>query len=164
MIKASEGGGGKGIRKAESAEDFPVLFRQVSSSFGALFHISLGNCVCLVVGHQMIFISITVSETSRTLSGTGILLGCGLKQMCMFSATSPWFGLIRTHFLGCSILWIHVTLNDFGDTGLEYLSVCDYIYVCRKRGHFVNFSSLGIFNISRWLTFVLGMNRVFTDL
>ncbi|GAB1290027.1 Acetyl-CoA carboxylase 2 [Apodemus speciosus] len=28
MIKASEGGGGKGIRKAESAEDFPMLFRQ----------------------------------------------------------------------------------------------------------------------------------------
>lgn len=32
MIKASEGGGGKGIRKAESAEDFPMLFRQVSAS------------------------------------------------------------------------------------------------------------------------------------
>ncbi|XP_037672903.1 acetyl-CoA carboxylase 2 isoform X2 [Choloepus didactylus] len=31
MIKASEGGGGKGIRKAESSEDFPILFRQVQS-------------------------------------------------------------------------------------------------------------------------------------
>nr|XP_051691837.1 acetyl-CoA carboxylase 2 isoform X2 [Oryctolagus cuniculus] len=31
MIKASEGGGGKGIRRAESAEDFPILFRQVQS-------------------------------------------------------------------------------------------------------------------------------------
>ncbi|XP_055002917.1 acetyl-CoA carboxylase 2 isoform X1 [Sorex araneus] len=31
MIKASEGGGGKGIRKAKSAEDFPILFRQVQS-------------------------------------------------------------------------------------------------------------------------------------
>ncbi|KAM9195095.1 acetyl-CoA carboxylase 2 isoform 4-T4 [Dugong dugon] len=31
MIKASEGGGGKGIRKAESPEDFPILFRQVQS-------------------------------------------------------------------------------------------------------------------------------------
>lgn len=29
MIKASEGGGGKGIRKAENADDFPNLFRQV---------------------------------------------------------------------------------------------------------------------------------------
>ena len=29
MIKASEGGGGKGIRKSESVEDFPNLFRQV---------------------------------------------------------------------------------------------------------------------------------------
>lgn len=29
MIKASEGGGGKGIRKVENAEDFSSLFRQV---------------------------------------------------------------------------------------------------------------------------------------
>jgi len=32
MIKASEGGGGKGIRKAMSVDDFPNLFRQVSHS------------------------------------------------------------------------------------------------------------------------------------
>lgn len=37
MIKASEGGGGKGIRKAESAEDFPILFRQVSCSCCIVF-------------------------------------------------------------------------------------------------------------------------------
>ncbi len=30
MIKASEGGGGKGIRKATNADEFPNLFRQVS--------------------------------------------------------------------------------------------------------------------------------------
>lgn len=29
MIKASEGGGGKGIRKVNNADDFPNLFRQV---------------------------------------------------------------------------------------------------------------------------------------
>lgn len=29
MIKASEGGGGKGIRKAVSLDDFAVQFRQV---------------------------------------------------------------------------------------------------------------------------------------
>lgn len=29
VIKASEGGGGKGIRKVENAEDFPGSFRQV---------------------------------------------------------------------------------------------------------------------------------------
>ena len=33
MIKASEGGGGKGIRKASNAEDFPNLFRQVRAIF-----------------------------------------------------------------------------------------------------------------------------------
>ena len=31
MIKASEGGGGKGIRKAESADEFPALFRHVQN-------------------------------------------------------------------------------------------------------------------------------------
>jgi biotin carboxylase len=31
MIKASNGGGGKGIRKCECAEDFPSMFRQVKS-------------------------------------------------------------------------------------------------------------------------------------
>ena len=31
MIKASEGGGGKGIRKARSSEDFPSLFYQVQA-------------------------------------------------------------------------------------------------------------------------------------
>lgn len=30
MIKASEGGGGKGIRKVDNADDFPAAFRQVS--------------------------------------------------------------------------------------------------------------------------------------
>lgn len=30
MIKASEGGGGKGIRKVNNADDFPNLFRQVT--------------------------------------------------------------------------------------------------------------------------------------
>lgn len=33
MIKASEGGGGKGIRKCVSQEDFENLFRQVNNSF-----------------------------------------------------------------------------------------------------------------------------------
>ena len=32
MIKASEGGGGKGIRKATCVDDFPNLFRQVTHS------------------------------------------------------------------------------------------------------------------------------------
>jgi acetyl-CoA carboxylase/biotin carboxylase 1 len=36
MIKASEGGGGKGIRKAENSNDFPNLFRQVLSFFAYL--------------------------------------------------------------------------------------------------------------------------------
>ena len=36
MIKASEGGGGKGIRKANNAEEFPNLFRQVSESVDSI--------------------------------------------------------------------------------------------------------------------------------
>lgn len=31
MIKASEGGGGKGIRKVDNVDDFPAAFRQVST-------------------------------------------------------------------------------------------------------------------------------------
>ena len=31
MIKASEGGGGKGIRKAKNSEEFPSLFYQVQA-------------------------------------------------------------------------------------------------------------------------------------
>lgn len=38
MIKASEGGGGKGIRKVNNADDFPNLFRQVT------FPIDLLSC------------------------------------------------------------------------------------------------------------------------
>jgi len=44
MIKASEGGGGKGIRKVNNADDFPNLFRQVA------FPIDL---YCLVLNVQV---------------------------------------------------------------------------------------------------------------
>lgn len=44
MIKASEGGGGKGIRKVNNADDFPNLFRQVT------FPIDL---YCLVLNVQV---------------------------------------------------------------------------------------------------------------
>ena len=36
MIKASEGGGGKGIRKSNGPEDFANFFRQVSDRRGCL--------------------------------------------------------------------------------------------------------------------------------
>lgn len=53
MIKASEGGGGKGIRRADNATDFPNLFRQVRvfekrAVWGGRNHhcpISSGRCV-----------------------------------------------------------------------------------------------------------------------
>lgn len=131
----------------------------------SIFPYICGNCVYLAVGHQIMFINITVSEVNRTFMGAGILLCCVPKHMCTFSHTEvPGLGWSIYHVLRCSILWIHLTLNDFRDTGPEYLSACDYIHVYWKMGHFVNFSSLGIFNLSRWLAFVVGMNHVFTYL
>ncbi|KAL1433610.1 hypothetical protein MTO96_012437 [Rhipicephalus appendiculatus] len=46
MIKASEGGGGKGIRKSESANDFPQCFRQVQSEVpgSPIFIMKLATC------------------------------------------------------------------------------------------------------------------------
>uniref|UniRef100_A0A1B6DY08 Uncharacterized protein n=1 Tax=Clastoptera arizonana TaxID=38151 RepID=A0A1B6DY08_9HEMI len=46
MIKASEGGGGKGIRKVEGNEDFPNLFRQVQSEVpgSPIFIMKLAKC------------------------------------------------------------------------------------------------------------------------
>uniref|UniRef100_A0A0A9YFN2 Acetyl-CoA carboxylase n=3 Tax=Lygus hesperus TaxID=30085 RepID=A0A0A9YFN2_LYGHE len=46
MIKASEGGGGKGIRKVETAEDFPNLYRQVQSEVpgSPIFIMKLATC------------------------------------------------------------------------------------------------------------------------
>ncbi|XP_071442085.1 acetyl-CoA carboxylase isoform X1 [Hetaerina americana] len=46
MIKASEGGGGKGIRKAENADEFPNLFRQVQSEVpgSPIFVMKLARC------------------------------------------------------------------------------------------------------------------------
>ncbi|EDV27057.1 uncharacterized protein TRIADDRAFT_22916, partial [Trichoplax adhaerens] len=46
MIKASEGGGGKGIRKVESEKDFPTLFRQVQSEVpgSPIFIMKLAKC------------------------------------------------------------------------------------------------------------------------
>ncbi|KAK7582615.1 hypothetical protein V9T40_014060 [Parthenolecanium corni] len=46
MIKASEGGGGKGIRKVENVEDFPNLFRQVQSEVpgSPIFIMKLAKC------------------------------------------------------------------------------------------------------------------------
>ena len=41
MIKASEGGGGKGIRKVENADDFSNMFRQVC--FYAIFCLFIVN-------------------------------------------------------------------------------------------------------------------------
>ncbi|CAL4061242.1 unnamed protein product, partial [Meganyctiphanes norvegica] len=46
MIKASEGGGGKGIRKAESEDNFPALFRQVQAEVpgSPIFIMKLAKC------------------------------------------------------------------------------------------------------------------------
>lgn len=47
MIKASEGGGGKGIRKVNNADDFPNLFRQVE------YKLSLFELTCVSVTHNI---------------------------------------------------------------------------------------------------------------
>lgn len=39
MIKASEGGGGKGIRRVDCADEFPALFRQVIILFISIWHL-----------------------------------------------------------------------------------------------------------------------------
>lgn len=46
MIKASEGGGGKGIRKTESEDNFPTLFRQVQTEVpgSPIFIMKLAEC------------------------------------------------------------------------------------------------------------------------
>lgn len=46
MIKASEGGGGKGIRKSESPDDFPQMFRQVQNEVpgSPIFVMKLATC------------------------------------------------------------------------------------------------------------------------
>jgi biotin carboxylase len=40
MIKASEGGGGKGIRKVTNGDDFENSFRQVKFNFSFSFFLS----------------------------------------------------------------------------------------------------------------------------
>ena len=49
MIKASEGGGGKGIRKATSVDDFPNLFRQVSHF--NIVNLSVNELISLSINH-----------------------------------------------------------------------------------------------------------------
>ena len=46
MVKASEGGGGKGIRKVENAEELPTLFRQVQAEIpgSPIFIMKLAKC------------------------------------------------------------------------------------------------------------------------
>ncbi|XP_053202232.1 acetyl-CoA carboxylase-like isoform X2 [Panonychus citri] len=46
MIKASEGGGGKGIRKCEAADEFPIKFRQVQNEVpgSPIFIMKLATC------------------------------------------------------------------------------------------------------------------------
>ncbi|XP_066599220.1 acetyl-CoA carboxylase-like isoform X1 [Prorops nasuta] len=46
MVKASEGGGGKGIRKVENAEELPSLFRQVQTEIpgSPIFIMKLAKC------------------------------------------------------------------------------------------------------------------------
>nr|XP_023016054.1 acetyl-CoA carboxylase [Leptinotarsa decemlineata] len=46
MIKASEGGGGKGIRKVENPDDFPTAFRQVQTEIpgSPIFVMKLAKC------------------------------------------------------------------------------------------------------------------------
>lgn len=46
MIKASEGGGGKGIRKVDCGDDFPAAFRQVQAEVpgSPIFVMKLAKC------------------------------------------------------------------------------------------------------------------------
>lgn len=56
VIKASEGGGGKGIRKVESSEDFPGFFRQVSLITMFRFFQNQSNAVWVLLAFALIYL------------------------------------------------------------------------------------------------------------
>ena len=65
MIKASEGGGGKGIRKARNAEEFPSLFNQVQAEVpgSPVFIMQLANkyvCVDVVCQQLHTYVHVNV--------------------------------------------------------------------------------------------------------
>ena len=50
VIKASEGGGGKGIRKVDNVEDFPNLYRQVWLATTLIY-----TCMYIYIKHFYIY-------------------------------------------------------------------------------------------------------------
>ena len=84
MIKASEGGGGKGIRKARNAEEFPSLFHQVQAEVPAspIFVMQLAK-------KQVTFIIVTwfLSYSSTVVSFPYLVLAI-LKYRSLLMSTA----------------------------------------------------------------------------
>lgn len=70
MIKASEGGGGKGIRKVNNADDFPNLFRQVEYKLILLVWVTMYirdkwfNLLLYLDKQKMLFVFLCVCNLS----------------------------------------------------------------------------------------------------
>ena len=95
MIKASEGGGGKGIRKAETAEDFPILFRQVSSSRHVFCHMSWGIVLLRLVATRFFSLMLLCHNQEDPWGGAEVSLCCVTKRMYASSSkkSKAWVGL-----------------------------------------------------------------------
>ena len=86
MIKASEGGGGKGIRKVEKPEEFAAAFRQVQNEIpgSPIFVMKLAKCarhleVCYWVRERFLKFNFTL-KLKNYLNSCPLWITAGKSQ------------------------------------------------------------------------------------